>query len=162
MIRLLFFLILFFHFYTLAFSQGDSLSYYKTEYRLGFGIYAIPGLFIEHNLNRKLSIEGGLISVIFFNEAALSIKRSVIEKGKFKFKVGIGTGMTAYFWSAKTDPPKSGEDIFILAPLIPLDFRYGRFSLEIAPSWPIKLSGEDEAAIPVIVFLSFVLNKKVR
>ena len=140
-----------------SFAQDTTFDH-RIHYRLGLGIFSIPGLYVEKPVTEKIFLEAGLISCILFDEASVAAKYRILGKNKFKIKAGIGCGLTAYFWSAKTDPPKSGQDIFVL-PLIPVEFSYGRFSLEIEPGYPFKLSGEDASAIPVITFLSFALNK---
>jgi hypothetical protein len=158
MIRMLFILFLFAYNTIQVFAQTDSTNHYPIKYRFGISIFTMPGFFAEKNISKKISVEAGLLSLIFLSEACVGMKYQLAGKKKFKFKAGVGCGFTAYFWSAETYPPKSGQDIFLL-PLVPLEFSYGRFSLEIQPGYPIKLEGDDEGAIPVIAFLSFYINR---
>ena len=143
-------------FYSLkSFSQTDSIPTKKLNYRIGVGIFCIPGLYVEKNIPKNLSIEAGLITFIFFNEASVGLKYQLLNKNDFRIKAGIGCGMTAFFWNEKTYPSRPIKDIFIL-PLIPVEFSYKKVSLELQPGYPIKMAGSDEGKIPIIVFLSYI------
>ena len=88
----------------------------------------------------------------------MGLKYHIAGKNNFKIKAGIGCGMTGSFWIEKSYPPRSGKDIFIL-PVIPVEFIYKRFSLELQPGYSIKITGDDESKIPLIVFLSYIIHR---
>jgi hypothetical protein len=152
---ILYFLLTFFSINTFAQVKDSIIVKRQFNYRVGFGIFSIPGVYIEKNLSNKISVEAGLISCIILNEASIGLKYQIYTKNNLKIKVGIGSGATAYFWWAKTDPPKSGKEIYVL-PSIPIEFIYKKYSLELQPGYPISINGSDEAKIPIIVFLSYI------
>lgn len=140
-------------------AQVDSINTHKTNFRVGVGIFSIPGLYAEKNISEKISAEAGIISFFFiFSEASVGLKYHLIGKNNFKIKAGVGCGMEAYFWSAATNPPKSGMEIYIL-PVIPIEFIYKNLSLELQPGYPIKIAGS-ESGIPLIAFLSYIIPHK--
>lgn len=156
-LKILFFIL--FAFISLKdFAQVDSIIPQQINIRAGIGIFSIPGIYAEKNISKEMSVEAGIISCIFLSEASVGLKYHIFGKNKFRVKAGIGCGMTAYFWWAKTDPPKSGKEIFIL-PVIPIEFIYKKFSLELQPGYPFRISGNDEAEIPIIVFLSYFIHQ---
>lgn len=152
------FVILFAFSSLIVYSQVDSTIPRPINVRVGIGIFSLPGIYAEKNIFKEISAEAGIISCIFLSEASIGLKYHILGKNNFKIKAGIGCGMTAYFWWAKTDPPKSGKDIFLL-PVIPIEFVYKRFSLELQPGYPFKISGDDDTRIPIIVFLSYFIHR---
>ncbi len=158
-------LLILFVFYSLkSFSQTDSIAPKKLNFRIGVGIFCMPGIYLEKNISKELSIEAGGLSFLIFNEASIGLKYHLFGKNEFKIKAGVGCGMTALFWFEKSYPAKSGKDIFIL-PVIPFEVIYKHSSLELQPGYTFKLSGDDEGKIPIIVFLSYIIpshHKKVK
>ena len=151
------FFIIFFASYSLhSFSQVDNNVWRKINYRIGIGIYSIPGFYAEKNISKEISAEAGILTFFILSDASVGIKYHIAGENNFKIKAGIGCGMMAYFWSEKSYPPKSGKDIYLMS-AIPIEFIYKKISLELQPGYPIKIAGDNENKIPPIVFLSYII-----
>ena len=159
--KVVFFILITFFFGSLkVIAQLYSITSQKTNFRVGVGVFSIPGLYAEENLSKELSAEAGIITFfLIFSEASVGLKYQIFGKNNFKIKAGIGCGMTSYFWMEEKDPPASGKEIYIL-PVIPIEFIYKNFSLELQPGYPIKMSGDNEGKIPLIAFLSYIIPHK--
>jgi hypothetical protein len=151
--------IFFFILYSLkGFSQIDSITSRKINFRVGIGIFAMPGIYAEKNLSKVVTAEAGILSYLIISEASIGLKYHVAGKNNFKIKAGIGCGMAANIATEKSNPYKSGPSIYIL-PSIPIEFIYKSFSLELQQGYPINIAGDDRAKIPIIVFLSYIIPR---